>query len=136
MSNNNEDNRAEEEAKAQLKSIIRMVKALTAAEKKGNETAIDEARDDIYSDPLSIETRSGWRAPDRRDDADEEYRILLCTGGPAVQIAGDLDENGEPDSAQIEYQDWGTPWTPLRPLSQNEEKALFTYVACFGIGGY
>jgi hypothetical protein len=36
--------------------------------------------------------------------------ILLCTGGPAVRIVGELDR-GTPCRAWLEYQDWGTPWT-------------------------
>ncbi|MDR6858912.1 hypothetical protein J2W96_005244 [Variovorax guangxiensis] len=41
---------------------------------------------------------------------DEEFEILLCTGGPTVRIVGDLDHHGEPDRARIEYQDWFEPW--------------------------
>jgi hypothetical protein len=39
-----------------------------------------------------------------------EFMILLCTGGPAVRIVGELNR-GEPCRAWLEYQDWGTPWT-------------------------
>jgi hypothetical protein len=40
-----------------------------------------------------------------------EFEILLCTGGPAVRILGDLGEHGQPTRAYMQYQDWGTPWT-------------------------
>lgn len=40
----------------------------------------------------------------------EEFRILLSTGGPALQIRGELN-HGEPSRCWLEHQDWGTPWT-------------------------
>jgi hypothetical protein len=70
----------------------------------------DEVREALNNDPLSIEYRSGWTS--YGDAANpEEFRILLCTGGPAVQIRGELDVHGAPYRAWLEYQDWGTPWT-------------------------
>ena len=70
----------------------------------------DEARDRITEDPLEVQVRSDWTNP-----GDEltpgEFMILLCTGGPAVRIVGELDQHGEPCRAWMEYQDWGTPWT-------------------------
>ena len=125
------DNRAEEQAKRQLKSILAMVKALRKAEKNDNEDAIEKARQAIEEDPLSVETRSGWRSPGTSDEEDVEYCILLSTGGPASRIYGELGECNEPSTAAIQYQDWGTPWTTLRPLSENEEKALLEYARCF-----
>jgi len=35
--------------------------------------------------------------------------LVTITGGPAVRIRGQLDGNGEPKDAHIEYQDWFTP---------------------------
>lgn len=69
----------------------------------------ETARQRISEDPLSVEVRSDWTAPGKSMDP-AEFRILLCTGGPAVQIRGELDR-GEPVRAWLEYQDWGTPWT-------------------------
>ena len=73
-------------------------------------TSEDEAREALDSDPLSVEFRSGW-STDRTGLEAEEFCILLCTGGPAVRIVGELDQYGEPGRAWMEYQDWGTPWT-------------------------
>jgi hypothetical protein len=76
----------------------------------GEYTGADEVREALNNDPLSIEYRSGWTS--YGDTANpEEFRILLCTGGPAVQIRGELDIHGAPYRAWLEYQDWGTPWT-------------------------
>lgn len=89
-----------------------------------------ESRDDVETrigeSPLSVQVRSGWYTPGDNEGAKpEEYEILLCTGGPAVRIVGDLGAHGEPSSARIEGQDWGTPWTRWRgPTSKTDPNAL------------
>lgn len=70
----------------------------------------DAARDRIQEDPLSVLVRSGWCSPGDDAPFPEEFEILLCTGGPAVRIRGELDEHGQPTKAWLEHQDWGTPW--------------------------
>jgi len=77
----------------------------------GDCTDQDDAQQRISEDPLSVEVRSGWTQAFSEQLAAEEFRILLCSGGPAVQIRGELDDNGTPSRAWLEYQDWGTPWT-------------------------
>lgn len=79
----------------------------------GDCTDEDDARQRIQDDPLSVQVRSGWYSPgpEGDDTKPEEFEILLCTGGPAVRIMGDLDEYGQPTRAYLQYQDWGTPWT-------------------------
>lgn len=76
----------------------------------GECTDEDEARDRINEDPLEVQVRSDWANPGE-ELTPGEFMILLCTGGPAVRIVGELDEHGEPCRAWLEYQDWGTPWT-------------------------
>ena len=78
----------------------------------GDYTSQEEAESAIYEDPLSIQYRSGWTSSPE-DMQPEEFEILLCTGGPAVRIVGELGNHGEPCRAWIEFQDWGTPWTML-----------------------
>lgn len=68
----------------------------------------EDARQRIQEDPLSVEVRSDWASPGEELTAGE-FCILLCTGGPAVRIRGELD-GGTPCRAWLEYQDWGTPW--------------------------
>lgn len=65
----------------------------------------DDARERIQEDPLSIEVRSGW------DDVGStltpsEARIVLCAGGPHVEILCDI-EDGSPSRPRILYRDWG-----------------------------
>lgn len=97
----------------------------------GEHESEDDARQAIDEDPLCVEVRSGWHAIGENGE-DEEYRILLCTGGPAVRIIGEL-ESGEPTTARIEYQDWGTGWTEYRTDS-DEEADMVKYAACFCFG--
>lgn len=71
----------------------------------------EDAQQRIHEDPLSVQVRSGWYNPAEHQPAPEEFEILLCTGGPAVRIMGELNEYCQPTRAYMQYQDWGTPWT-------------------------
>lgn len=155
-----EENRAQDQAKSQLESIVAMVKRLEhcrecngedcdltdqeilegqnlywregmTASSEDRESYHDEdsAREAISESPLSIEVRSSWTSVGDPLEADE-YMILLCTGGPAVRIVGDL-SGGDPDSAHIEYQDWFTPWERLHGITSEEEDALVTFAQEF-----
>ena len=162
MTNAEDLKRAEQQAKAQLDTIKAMVKRLehcqdctgddcelTDAEvyeginlywKEGDEADEDqriqyhdedEARQAISEDPLSVQVRSGWANSLEEFEA-EEYEILLCTGGPACRIIGELDRS-EPDSARLQYQDWFTPWTEYITTGEDHE-ALLTYARQFYFG--
>lgn len=153
-------NSSESQARAQRDSIVAMVANLEPAlcevcdqwhrptegkdecdavedhERHDSQTeAEDAARETIEQDALSVEVRSDWHAPssDPSTSTDGEYRILLCTGGPAVRLIGEL-ENGQPTSVRLEYQDWGTPWTEFRDTSTEDDDALLAYAQQFYFG--
>ena len=70
--------------------------------------------------PLCVEVRTNWYAPGSRDASTKpyEYRVLLTTGGPALQVTGTLTEYGEPDDVpEIQVQDWFIPWTRIAPAT-------------------
>lgn len=92
-----------------------------------------EAETVITEDPLSIEVRSDWHAPGE-PDLSSEYLILLCTGGPAVRITGELDEHRQPETAELQYQDWFTPWRPYLDMTDEEREALLSYARQFYFG--
>lgn len=98
------------------------------SEANGNKDQ-DSAREAIQEDPLSVEVRSGWGNVGDEFQA-EEFCILLCTGGPAVRIRGELD-NGAPCRAWMEYQDWGTGWAQFYDASQD---TLLAYCSEFYFG--
>lgn len=119
---------AREQAQAQFELIREMVQDLEWAESEADsDDTFTQARQRILEDALSVEVRSGWYNPDGRSGKlgalqsdPAEYRILLCTGGPAVQITGKLSEHVEPETARLEIQDWFLPWTEYRPSWNSE----------------
>lgn len=94
----------------------------------------DEAREAIQNDALDVQVRTDWYSAglDNASVKPSEFYILLCTGGPAVRIMGELDECGNPCRAWIEYQDWGTPWTQL--FGEIEQSTLLAYCQEFYFG--
>ena len=126
-------------AQAWMESISEMVEALdsTIAGETGTIGGEafedeDEVRERIQESALSVEVRSDWISPGE-EMKPEEFCILLTTGGPAARIVGDLDEYGQAESATLEHQDWGTPWTRLA-ISEDEREALLTFASCFYFG--
>jgi len=120
----NEENHALQQAAAQMNAIAEMVATLAVD--------YEDAERRIQEDPLSVQVRSGWYTP---GDAysPEEFEILLCTGGPAVRIIGDLDEYMQPARPRLQYQDWGTPWTEYFGANLDRE-ALLAYCQRFWFG--
>jgi len=92
----------------------------------------DQAQQVIQEDALSVEVRSDWHSPGDKSE-EGEYLILLCTGGPACRIIGDLNEYKEPTRARLEYQDWFTPWNEYITTGSDHE-ALVTYARSFYFG--
>lgn len=89
----------------------------------------------IWEDLLSIEVRGDWHVPGDEEQAKPtEYKILLCWGGPAVQLKGELDQYGEPGTAWLEYQDWFEPWTKLLDTTSEDNEALLSYAQQFVYG--
>lgn len=133
---------AMKQGQAQLDSIKEMVAELQRTQADDFEpsdddlhrhAAFERAERAIHEDALSVEVRSGWCAVDDDRGNPEEYRILLCTGGPACQIVGKLNEHGEPETASMQVQDWGIPWMTMH-LKREDEEAMLAYARCFYFG--
>ena len=71
-------------------------------EQAGEYANQDEARDAIYETPLSVEVRSGWHSPHEDAGEPEEFRIVLCTGGPHVELTGDIG-----GTVRVVFKGWG-----------------------------
>lgn len=127
---------AKEQARAQFESIKEKIERLRAADEGDDEQEREDARQAIDEDALSVEVRSDWMSASagREQHKPTEYRILLCTGGPAVQIVGDLNQYCEPESARLECQDWFQPWTEYRPSDSDAENIMLAYAQCFWFG--
>lgn len=102
------------------------------AEIAGDYEDQDAVREAMHNNALSCETRTDWSS-NPEDNEPAEFRILICFGGPTVEIQGELGEYGEPSSAWIQYQDWGTPMTRLL-ISPDDEESLLTYCSVFYFG--
>lgn len=100
------------------------------AEAAGDCENEEQARERIMEDPLSIEVRSGW-ASCKEEFEPEEFRILLGTGGPAMQLVGEFDQHNEPTNVRLQVQDWFKPWTDYRAT---DHEVLEAYSRCFYFG--
>ena len=109
--------RAKEQAQAQLDSIKEMIRAVKDAESKDDEDLREDAYQIIAEDPLSVSIK-------------KHYEILLCWGGPACRIIGELGAHSETETATIQYQDWFTPWIDY-PLSNDDEEIMLEYARHF-----
>lgn len=133
------DTNAYKQAVSQVESICEMVAALECdydrldelTQAAGDYSDADEAREAIQEDPLSVEVRSAW-ASVGDSLTPEEFRVVLCTGGPHVELVGDLDENNEPSRVRVLYRDWGDSGEYYPSASERE--ALMTYLSCLYFG--
>lgn len=91
--------------------------------------ATSDIMDQIMEMPLSVSVRSGWQQPGVNDQSPEEYELLMGTGGPAVRIYGRLDQHGRPRSAELQGQDWFTPWE--RTTVDQDEEVLLNFAGYF-----
>lgn len=143
-----EDERAIDQARAQLSSIEDMMDRLKHAQECTEDDCKrtdayggdseeyhdeDSARQAIEESPLSVQVRADWHDSTAQNQKPDEYLILLCTGGPAIRITGGLSEHGEPESSIIQYQDWFTPWETYS-VTLKEEETLLKYAQCFYFG--
>ena len=96
----------------------------------------DGIQEEARNEALSVEFRSGWTS-NLESMEPEEFKILLSTGGPACQIIGKLDQYKQPTDIEIQYQDWGTPWTTLEISYHHDDyQALEWFCNCFYFGEY
>ena len=103
-----------ENARGWYASIVEMVEELGKASSDFLDSR-DTAEQRIHDSVLSVEVRSDWCAPIafKNSEGPSEYRILLTTGGPGLQLVGTLNEYGQPETAELQGQDWFKPWTSV-----------------------
>lgn len=158
MENKTEKDEGRIQAKAKLDSIVTMVNRfehagacngdcqLTDKEiydgldlRYKGEKATDEEREEYHDEeaartrieehPLEVQVRSGWHNLGEKAE-DAEFEILLCTGGPAVRIVGELD-GGQPSRIRLQYQDWWTLWAEYLDTTSEEKDCLLKYAQVF-----
>ena len=130
---------ARQQARAQLQSIVELITAIESVRLGGLSLygdewlSLEELEERARGLPLSVLVRSCWSEPGGQLTP-AEYEVLLCTGGPAVRIRGDLSEHGEPTSARLEAQDWFAAWE-TQPTTTDENRALVEFALLFWFGG-
>ena len=77
-----------------MESITNLIDKLST---DPNQEDTDSIHEEIHQYPLEIKKTQG-------------YELLLGTGGPATRIVGQINEYGEPVTAELQGQDWGTKW--------------------------
>ncbi len=121
------------DAKANAAAWLETIRGYVARIEGEDQEDADQAREEAEQSPLSVEVRGGWYSPGSTPDQQEEYRVLLSTGGPALQLTGSLNKWGEPDEVSLQWQHWGTPWTDYR-LTEEEEADVLTFARIFYFG--
>jgi hypothetical protein len=135
---NEDTERARQQAGTQLESIKDLITCLEHAEgcddaSCGADCPHDEedAREAIIDSALSVEVRTDWHGVGAAESCKPtDYKILLCWGGPAVQIIGTLDAFNQPDRARLQFQDWFTEWTDY-PLTHEDAATVLKYAQQF-----
>src|SRR5690606_26612098 len=131
---------AKNQAKAQVESIVELIQFLEwdwggLAYDEIPENCDYQSREDveqaIQEMPLSIEVRSGW-VSSVHDFTPNEFRIVLCTGGPHVEIRGDIGLHGEPQDVKVFYADWSERGE--YDLSDEEREAVQQFCDQFYFG--
>ena len=134
-----DDHSSENQARTQVAYIVELFEAYSALEDGAETVTVDgEAHDDAEAvielaqeNALSTEVRSDWESnPD--DLTPTEYKIVVCTGGPHVELQGRLDAYHQPKSPRVLHKDWGTSGEYFAEAAERE--ALAWYVSQFYFG--
>ncbi len=114
------ENHALTNCKGQLENIIELYKLSNAAYDASLncalERSIDDPERDIEEEAREMALDVCWKSDDWQAVGSSEGftptkgRVLLSWGGPACQVVCDLDGDIA-SNPEIQWQDWGTPWT-------------------------
>ena len=118
-----EVSRAAEQAQAQLDEIQRLSDLLD------KDPDNDDLQEELRGLALSQEVRSCWQTVGQELEAGM-YRLVLCTGGPHVEVTGSLGLGGDPDIGTLWFSDWGTQLTQVN-LTEPEQELLLWFAQSF-----
>jgi len=83
---------------------------------------------------LSLEVRSDWHSVGDNLEP-TQGRLLITTGGPALQVLLDIDDN-EGSDPRLQIADWGRNWTDYKPKGgQDAWDALDWFAGLWYFGG-
>ena len=127
-----EKDTAKSQARAQIDTLCEMMETYEATQEEGSalyegqRVEREDMEEIIEGDALSVEVRSDWHTPGQEEEA-IEFSILLCTGGPAVRIVGNLGQHNTPETAVVQYQDWFTKWENYTETTEEEDEMILDY---------
>jgi hypothetical protein len=110
---------------AQLAEVARLAELLEA------DPDNDELQDELRALALSQEVRSDWRCFVATEECDpDEWRLVLCTGGPHVEVRGEFNNYGDPETASLWAADWGQSLAEV-PIPQSSADLLLWFAQTF-----
>lgn len=110
---------AQENGQAYMAEIARLLRVYQRCIQYNHHDWADNIRERIEEMPLSVLVRSAWHTPGAGDDEPGEYELLLSTGGPALRITGELNAFEQVETAELQCQDWFTPWRSVEGQDQD-----------------
>lgn len=136
------ENHAIENAKCWMLTIVEFYHGFQALDSREKDVveiddelydSVEKIRERINELPLSVQVREDWHDVGDKGEV-AEFNVLLSTGGPALRIVGDLDQNNCPADPKLQWQDWGTPWTDYDSDLEDSADALQWFVEQFYYG--
>ena len=106
----NKPNHALDNCKGQLETIVELYNRFNFDET--DDQAREEGEELAREMALSVCWKSDdWQAVgDQANFTPTKGQVLISWGGPACRVVCDI-EDGYPTNPEIQWQDWGTPWT-------------------------
>lgn len=95
----------------------------------------DVAMDYIRDSALSVEVRSGWHTACDQQLEPAEFRIVFSTGGPHLELRGDITEYGDATKTKMIASDWAERCTIMHTGEKEIDTEVIDWVAsCFYFG--
>jgi len=115
-----------------VEDLVRLHKAYQEAMLDSDENC-EALEEEARAHALSLEVRSDWQSiGDNLEPT--RGRLLISTGGPALQVLLDIDDS-EGSDPRLQIADWGLNWTDYKPKGgQDAWDALDWFASLFWYG--
>jgi len=115
-----------------VENVVRLHKAYQEAMLDSDEDC-EALEEEAYALALSLEVRSDWQSVGDTLEP-TQGRLLISTGGPALQVLLDIDDGRGSDPC-LQIADWGLNWTDYKPKGGADAWDALDWFAglwCFG----
>ena len=124
---------AEEEPRDLCMTVRKRLLELGWAEDPDHEAIAERIEHEYRDEPLSVRVRSDWEDVGVELEPGQ-FKIELSTGGPAMQIVGELSLCSWPCRPRLQYQDWFKPWREYLDATEAQYEALDWFCGLFDYG--